>query len=37
MKKEDMAVLNQMIISLDESVSQMEKFYIAKDYDSFNQ
>lgn len=36
MKRSDVAVLNQTIASLEENVTQLEKFYSAKDYTQFN-
>ena len=36
MKKGDVSVLNQIISSIDGEVVNLEKFYSAKDYDSFN-
>lgn len=36
MKKEDLPFLNQLIKSLEKSVSKLERAYEKKDYEEFN-
>lgn len=36
MKKGDVSVLNQIVLSIEGEAVNLEKFYSAKDYDNFN-
>lgn len=37
MKKEDIPILNQMMKSLEEAASKLERCYERKDYNKFNE